>query len=57
MSVVSELCSSAQTIQSRLSRALRILLVLGKLFMGLTPKTKPPLILPWYILSMTYMYE
>lgn len=32
------------TIQSRLSRARRILLVFGKLFMGLTPKMKPPVI-------------
>jgi len=44
-----------QTSQSSLSRAARILLVLGKLFMGFTPTMKPPRILPWYILSMAYM--
>ena len=55
MSVVSEWCNSEQTSQSRLSSAARILLVLGKLFMGFTPKMKPPFISPWNILSMVYM--
>lgn len=55
LSVVSELWISMQTSQSSLSRAARILLVLGKLFMGFTPTMKPPRILPWYILSMAYM--